>query len=456
MVTLNLGNLELKEDIHSADVLCDGLESMLGDRIKYCKGIVTDSPNVMMDLRKKFCIKHPHLANIRCILHGMNFIIHDFANCDVVKPWAKQISTLVSYFSKSHYWRNVMRKWGDQNGETKFLTKYLSIRWYSFVDLSMSVKKFRGGFQYCVNYQETNPEKKLPKNIKDILDGDVFVHVKFIFQLMLPFNKAISVLEREASNLGEVWIAFIKIQKYLQYDLKRNNFPSDYNNVFKLLINSLNKRSAKFEDPIYIVALFLTPQYRKICTSKHYSSRYVHMLAVRLAEAWQSNGYFTKEQSLQFSTQIMEYEQNKYPHHCNEHDPIKYWKQFKDTVLGDFALILMGLSPTSASLERLFSKLTRTKTKYRNRMLPENLVKHGRIKLEALNAFKSGTRKEINIDEELEWEVEELDFENEDSENIQIEFDLTHTEKFVWNMSTMEGKNENLNTADHERTTRRH
>lgn len=71
----------------------------------------------------------------------------------------------------------------------------------------------------------------------------------------------------------------------------------------------------------------------------------------------------------------------------------------------------MGLSPTSASLERLLSKLTRTKTKYRNRMLPENLVKHGRIKLEALNAFKSGTRKEINIDEELEWEVEELDFE---------------------------------------------
>lgn len=137
MVTLNLGNLELKEDIPSADVLCDGLESMLGDRIKYCKGIVTDSPNVMVDLRKKFCIKHPHLANIRCILHGMNFIIHDFANCDVVKPWAKQISTLVSYFSKSHYWRNVMRKWGDQNGETKFLTKYLSIRWYSFVDFNI-------------------------------------------------------------------------------------------------------------------------------------------------------------------------------------------------------------------------------------------------------------------------------------------------------------------------------
>lgn len=93
-------------------------------------------------------------------------------------------------------------------------------------------------------------------------------------------------------------------------------------------------------------------------------------------------------------------------------------------------------------------------------MLPENLAKHGRIKLEALNAFKSGTRKEINIDEELEWEVEELDFENneeydinddenEDSENI--EFDLTHTEKFVWDMSTMEGTNENSNTAANER-----
>lgn len=158
-----LGNLELKNDIHSADVLCDGLESKLGEYIYYCKGIVTDSPNVMVDLRNKFCKNHPHLVNIRCVLHGINLIIHDFATCDVVKPWAKEISTLVSFFSKSHYWRNVIRKWGDQNGETKFLTKYLSIRWYSFVDMCTSVKRFRNGFQHCLNYQTTHPEKKIAK-----------------------------------------------------------------------------------------------------------------------------------------------------------------------------------------------------------------------------------------------------------------------------------------------------
>lgn len=64
-------------------------------------------------------------------------------------------------------------------------------------------------------------------------------------------------------------------------------------------------------------------------------------------------------------------------------------------------------------------------------------------------------RKEINIDEELEWEVDELNFENNDDynvndkdyENIATELDLTHIDKFVWNMSTLKDRNESSDAA---------
>lgn len=101
-------------------------------------------------------------------------------------------------------------------------------------------------------------------------------------------------------------------------------------------------------------------------------------MAFRLAELWQPHGCYNEEKSIQFSKDIMKYEQNELPHSM-EKDPMKYWAKFKGTVLGDFAVILMGLTSTSASIERLFSKLSRTKTKYRNRMLPENLEKMGAL-----------------------------------------------------------------------------
>lgn len=82
---------------------------------------------------------------------------------------------------------------------------------------------------------------------------------------------------------------------------------------------------------------------------------------------------------------------------------MKYWEQFKETVLGKFPLAVMSLAPSSASVERLFSKLGRTKTNYRNRMIPENMATHGMIKLEAVNAVLKEDIPEINIEAKLEW-----------------------------------------------------
>lgn len=64
----------------------------------------------------------------------------------------------------------------------------------------------------------------------------------------------------------------------------------------------------------------------------------------------------------------------------------------------------------------VFSQLARTKTKYRNRMLPDNLCSNGIIKLEAINDYLRKGKKDVDIETEMEWEFDELEFDEYDND----------------------------------------
>ena len=98
---------------------------------------------------------------------------------------------------------------------------------------------------------------------------------------------------------------------------------------------------------------------------------------------WQS--YITETDALLLKTELQNYHANVYPHHAAEPDPVKYWKGQKPNMLSHFALKILSLAPSSASVERLFSKLARTKTKYRARLNLDILESLGKIKLDALH-----------------------------------------------------------------------
>lgn len=68
-----------------------------------------------------------------------------------------------------------------------------------------------------------------------------------------------------------------------------------------------------------------------------------------------------------------------------------------------------------------------------------------------MNAVKNGDKKVIDFDEEMEWDVDELDFEVDDEEEeddmYENEWNMGHIEKFVWNMPIMEQTIESLNNV---------
>lgn len=104
---------------------------------------------------------------------------------------------------------------------------------------------------------------------------------------------------------------------------------------------------------------------------------------------------------------LKEYEVNTYPHHSRESNGITYWQHQAVSVLSRFALTILSTPPSSASVERLFSKLSRTKTKSRSRMTVERLTSIGKIKIDALN---NPIIDKENQDEQEEFAYEPFDF----------------------------------------------
>lgn len=407
-----IGNLDLDYVRHTAENIKAELIKLMGDKMNIAKAVVTDNPRVMLKLRNELCSGSSHLISLNCVLHGLNLVCKDTLKTNEVEPWVGDITRLVTFFSNSSIWRKKLDNWGQTNKVTRFLEKYVEVRWYSFVSMVLSVQRYENGFKYCAGLNEEGV--KLPEDVVLIINSTIFKHANFLCQILKPIADSIAFLERDKCRLCDVWTELLRIYQY--YKQNQGNFPVRYINTLKVVMQSLNQRASLFTDDIYLLSLYLSPSYRRICTSRKFSAKEIHKKALTVAMKWNHN--MSLVEAKRFKGDIRAYESNLPPHHSREKDPISYWTAFGDSVLGRFALSVLTLVPSSASVERLFSRLARTKTIYRNRMKPENLASHGKIKLEALNWSFEKDIKDVSAPEYVFEFIDDEDDDNEYDDNM--------------------------------------
>lgn len=426
-----LGNLELGDEKHTADNIHRALVSLLGEKIKLIKGFVTDNPNVMLKLRSQFCTEFPHIYNLKCVLHVLNLVSKDVIWSTEAKIIAGQINKLAVFFSNTH-WRVILLNWGKANNMGNFLSLHVETRWYSFIKMTHAVIQYKEGFRYCLGkYRENKSAHTEMKNsIIDIIESDTFFdQAKFLNNVLTPIGDAIAFLENRNTDLGDVWNILRKLFMFAK-TLNSDNIAQKQCKIGKIFERSLSERAVIFNCEIYLTAFFLTPSFRQIAVSGSFplnkAKRYIlSQIKIQFPNS-------KKSEAECMIRDIEKYHDGLYPFDSNEKKAEIFWSNIPNNLLANFAKLIFSLLPSSASLERLFSKLSRTKTPLRNAMTPDVMVKIGRLKLDIINSKspciqKEGTTEEFQV-EGLAYE-QYLEVENEDREEEKTEEQLKNKKR---------------------------
>lgn len=263
-----IGNLDLESKRHTADNIHLAVKSLLGEHINLVKGVVTDNPSAMKKFRNQLCEEFPKIQNMICVLHSLNLVCRDVVKSCLISADAKNVSTLVLFFHHSEHWKGILLKWGKANKITRFINKHVETRWYSYVKMCLSAATWELGFKHCVNLASTEKElhPAINKEIIEIVKSDIFQKLQFQNQVLQPIADAIACLERKDANLSDVWVCLWKLYRYYRA-VNENTLTKRQLDLSKFVLQRLSLRASEsFSSDLYIIAFYLTPQYRYICT----------------------------------------------------------------------------------------------------------------------------------------------------------------------------------------------
>lgn len=434
-----IGNIELTTQKHTAENILSGLKELLLKKgifaQKHLLGIVSDSPKVMIKLRKLFIADFPKCISLDCVLHALNLVTKDIIKSKSVELTVKRNLILVNYFRKSTYWNEYMDQWALQHNIRTSLHTYSETRWFSMIKVCVSVDVYEDGFKSCLDHENDAPV--IPKAVRDVLlDWDHFVNNKALIAIINPVAEHIIQTENHQASPADALLSFVKLYVDITQIVKKDMLPPRFNEILQIALKSIDSRAKRFCEPIYLVALFLDPGYKAFVTSKKIQYSEMKRMVVELAKQW---GY-DKNTALKIKEQL-DFYYNQQVITSKNVSPREYWKTTNTKELKVFASQVLNLVPHSAAIEQMFSLMAHLKKKWQARMSSSTLTALAKIKLHLCKELgvkqnKYQTDKSIENQDDTFTDLEENDVDSEtvltvnDDINDDIEFPNVLNEMF--------------------------
>lgn len=379
--TLHLDNLELD------DVNRRTLKQVVGNYSARIKAIVSDSPDTMQQMREDLAAEQfDSVLQLGCTRHVIESICQSLFTRHAMKPTISKLARLAAFFTASdNDWSCHLTDWASHHNVGPLAASPVERRWSSCVQLCASVAAYEAGFVEAVQlFRHGLLGLEMPEDVVAIVeDGATFRDAHFLVTITKALAEAIECVERDSAHLGDVLVALLSAQRYLdeirdQVDVS----PAHHQSWFAQVEYSLNVHTKSLHG-IHTVALFLRPPYRRMCVSKIA----VSALVLELAQKWN----FSEFEAVQlYDSEIPAYFNNSGAHHCGEQDPIKYWGALRQVspCLAKLAEIVFAIVPVSVSVGPLKrSELGRSKNKNMGRSrISQNIAK---IKLDYFNKRES-------------------------------------------------------------------
>jgi hypothetical protein len=247
-------------------------------------------------------------------------------------------------------------------------------------------------FEQCADESNNNFDRskvKIPEEILDIIcDVNFYWKNELMLKIVKPIADCVGNLEGRDAHIGlvlyEVIVVFRRIMaipfRYPHFltSWKKAEVQSAVDHALK----DLNQRFVKFMDnDIYVIAFFLTPEFRSIATSIYFNMVDILTKMVKMIRKMKDLSFIQSSTDSSFRPKLLEetswYASNSIPFNrhtgSNPRDVFEYWRFMEKTglvpVLCSFALRVFSLVFHSAPVETLFSTLGNIKSPKRNKMM---------------------------------------------------------------------------------------
>ncbi|KAN0069280.1 hypothetical protein V8E54_012295 [Elaphomyces granulatus] len=284
----------------------DNIKSQLFDILnklnlptKQILAVTTDTPQVMEKLRRDISSEHPNILGIKCSLHILNLAVQRALKHQDLLETFKRNQTIVNFFTASHYWLGRLRDWMRDNGVKKGLHIYTPTRWYSAVQVAMSVQGVEEGLIVCLGegYATQNP---LPHKVSTILQSpDHFTKTKALVKLLKPLTDATARLEKLSASLDQIFIAIITCYREVQ----QTDIELEYQSWKVAVLTAISSLAKRLNHPAYFVALFLNPGWQTMAISQKYNIESITKEILILAKRFG----FPKSQCIEIKSDVTDY-----------------------------------------------------------------------------------------------------------------------------------------------------
>ncbi|KAH9813964.1 ribonuclease H-like domain-containing protein, partial [Melampsora americana] len=363
--------LDLDEVQHTSDDTLAALKIALhGQDVSWEQigAIVTDSPSLMVKLRRLVQEEYPHVIPLACCLHVFNLIIKKSLDHLDMKDTATNYQAIFNFFSSSHFWGNQLFKWRMKEGISHGLWTFCSM-----LKVALLVESHERGFQMCLSMlkDKSISTPTINKTIKLIIENcDHFTSNSILVKLLQPVIDALSRLEQAKTSVGDIWKEFQYYPRFLSYKAH--------------CLHVLNTQAKIFNQPIYIVGFFLNPTYSQVAVLRAYPIDKMIKFILPIAKMWS----YKKSKALSLKSQVIHYLSGEglFQSTGTVSVAIDYWLAIPSTshtsILKWFTIRVLELVAHAAGVESVFSMMGATKTKTRSWMTVTNLKTTSQIKLQ--------------------------------------------------------------------------
>ena len=324
--------------------------------------IVSDNGANVASARRLICSKYKKIINIRCVAHCYNLISKDIIQHTFAKRMIQRANRIVQFFKKSYKAAAILKEKIRQHEISGGgLKTYVETRWTTVHECVSSIVRLKSCLE---EIRDNNPEVITTPAILTILHSRGFFHdMQHLSEVLLPIKNAILAIEATNSTLADAFINLIKIAATIQ------NLPTDeYRGFRNHCVEKFNNRFQEFNDPIYQLAFFLHPAYRKTLKFGVFPA-----IANYAGQLWQKMGKSKKSSEI-LITQLRLYKEQKSiingrpnPYAASYtigsddvgDTPLMWWNacEVKPNHLQRLAIKLFSITPSSAACERMFSSL---------------------------------------------------------------------------------------------------